>query len=263
MRRIWLIVAGIAIALLVLAYQLIEPRSHMLFPPRAANGVEYVLYANVPESCRGGGCPALYLLDGERWLPTFARHEDALSSRPGSAPVVIVGIGYRDILDTANRRKHDFTPSFGRTPDRTGGADVYLQVLGEEIIPYAEEHLPISRGTRAVAGHSYAGLFAAYALMTSPDLFDGYIIISPALWFDDGEIFETPLAASQRPRVVFLAADLEGSERGAMANDVVRLNRVLLADPGVEVTRALMPNTNHNSVVDPAASRGLEALFGP
>jgi predicted alpha/beta superfamily hydrolase len=262
MRRIWLIVAGLAILLLAFAYQLIAPRSHMLFLPRASNGVDYVLYVHVPEACRGGGCPALYLLDGERWLPTFARHDDALASRQGGAPVVIVGIGYRDVLGTANRRKLDFTPSFGRTPNRTGGADAYVRVLREEIIPYAEEHLPIARDTRAIAGHSYAGLFATYALMTSPDLFDGYIIISPALWFDDGKIFQTPVAAPQRPRLVFLAADMEGSARGAMANDVVRLNRTLLALPGIEVSRALMPNTTHDSVVDPAARAGLEALFG-
>jgi predicted alpha/beta superfamily hydrolase len=42
-----------------------------------------------------------------------------------------------------------------------------------------------SRPYRVLVGHSLGGLFAVYALMTRPDVFQGYIAISPALWWDD------------------------------------------------------------------------------
>ncbi|MGH6952308.1 MAG: alpha/beta hydrolase-fold protein, partial [Vitreimonas sp.] len=153
----WLALAAAFLAI-VLAMRFLAPRSHFLLPPRAANGVEYNLYVHIPEACRARECPALYVLDGDLWMPTLARMVDERLRARRLEPVVLVGIGYRDILNTAARRKHDFTPAFGRAPNRTGGADAYLDVLREEIIPYAEARLPISRESRGIAGHSYGGV---------------------------------------------------------------------------------------------------------
>ncbi|HYD86676.1 MAG TPA: alpha/beta hydrolase-fold protein [Vitreimonas sp.] len=263
MRRRWLIAAALALVVMSFAaYHLIAPRSHVLLPPRASNGVEYVLYIHVPDACRRGGCQALYLLDGERWLPTFARIVDEGARTHRIEPVVIVGVGYRDIVGTAARRKHDFTPPFGRTPNRTGGAEAYLDVLRNEIIPYAEARLPITRERRAIAGHSYGGLFATYALQRAPNLFDRYAILSPALWFDDGKIFQQTFAESHRLRAVFLAADTPPGERSAMASDMVRLSELLAGRPGLVVSAAILAGETHDSMVAPAASRATEALFG-
>jgi hypothetical protein len=263
-RRRWLlIVAGPLIVLAALAYQLIAPRSHMLFPPRAANGVDYVLYTHVPDACRSGGCPAVYVLDGERWVPLFARIDDERSASHDMAPVIVVGIGYRDVVGTVARRKHDFTPAFGRTPGQTGGADAYIDVLRREIIPYAEAHLPISTERRAIAGHSYGGLFATYAMAKAPELFDAYLIMSPALWFDDGKIYRTPFAPAPAPLTVFLAADTPRGGTSNMARDVGRLNQLLLARSDVSTSRSLLIGTTHDTMVEPAVAAGLPALFPP
>ncbi len=261
--RLWLATGAVATFLLcALAAHFVIPRSHILLPPRASNGVEYVLYAHVPDACRASPCRALYVLDGDLWMPTFARITDERVRSGRKAPLVLVGIGYRDILNTAARRKHDFTPAFGRTPNRTGGADAYLDVLRNELIPYAEARLPISQESRGIAGHSYAGLFATYALQRAPDLFDRYIIMSPALWFDDGKIYEQSFAAAPAQRHVFLAADTPGRSRGDMARDVVRLADLLAGQRDLAVSRALIVDADHNSMVAPAARRGLDALYG-
>ena len=264
MRRLWLIAGALAlIALAIIAYQFIAPRSHVLTPPRATNGVDYVLHVYVPPACRPGGCHALYVLDGLAWIPTFARIEDDLVARHRIAPLILVGVAYRDALDTGDLRKHDFTPAFGREPNVTGGADAFLAVLRDEIIPYAETHLPIAPGERGLAGHSYAGLFAAYTLAQAPDLFDRYLIMSPALWFDDGKIYDVALAPAAHARAVFLAADTpRGDARSDMANNMLRLNDRLLAQPNLTVSHALILGETHNSMVAPAAQRGLLALYG-
>jgi predicted alpha/beta superfamily hydrolase len=235
----------------------------MLTPPRAANGVDYVLHVYVPPSCRLGGCHALYVLDGLAWIPTFARTEDDLAARHRIEPLILVGVAYRDALNTGDLRKHDFTPAFGHEPNRTGGADAFLTVLRDELIPYAEAHLPIAPGERGLAGHSYAGLFAAYALTRAPDLFDRYLIMSPALWFDDGKIYGVPFAPSDRTRTVFLAADTpRDAGRSDIANNMLRLNERLLAQPSLSVSHALILGESHNSMVAPAAQRGLLVLYG-
>jgi len=264
MRRVLLAVALVAlIAIGVLAYRLIEPRSVTLASLRASNGIEYSFFVHVPPACRDGGCQALYVLDGLAWLPTFAELDDQLSAQHRAQPIILVGIAYADALRTGELRKHDFTPAFGRTPNRTGGADAFLDVLRDEIIPYAERSLPIDSSTRGLAGHSYAGLFAAYTLATSPELFDRYLIMSPALWFDEGKIFDIPLARSDQADHVFLAADTpRDGPRSAMANDMLRLSEHLTTRPRVDVSHALIVGENHNSMVAPSARRGLLALYG-
>lgn len=260
MRRLWLALgAALLIGVAAFTALVIAPRSHILSPPRASNGTYYVLYTHVPDACRAGGCRALYLLDGERWLPTFARASD----REGLQSVIIVGIGYRDILNTMRRRKFDFTPSFGRTPGETGGAEAYLRVLQDEIIPYAEAHLPIEPGSRVLAGHSYAGLFAVYALAEAPDLFDDYLIMAPALWFDQSGAFAMTFEPPSGPRRVVLAADtpLDEGPSGA-ARDVRRLSDLLTAQRNIIVTTTILPGTNHDSMVAPSARTGLDALLG-
>lgn len=264
MRRAWLIAVALAlIAIGVVTYQFIAPRSNILTPPRATNGIDYVLHVHVPAACRLGGCHALYVLDGLAWIPTFARIEDDLIARRRIEPVILVGVAYRDALNTGDLRKEDFTPAFGRAPNRTGGADAFLGVLRDELIPYAEAHLPIAPGERGLVGHSYAGLFAAYTLAQQPELFDRYLIMSPALWFDDGKIYDVALAPTDRARTVFLAADTpRGETRSDMANNVLRLNEILLAQPNLAVSHALILGETHNSMVAPAAQRGLFALYG-
>ncbi len=263
MRRFWLIAAAVAlIGLGVAAYVLIAPRSHVLSPPRATNGVDYVLYVHVPQACRVGGCRAAYLLDGLAWLPTFARISDGLHSQRRIEPLILIGVGYRNAINTGALRKHDFTPAFGRTPNQTGGADAFLDVLRAEIIPYAEAHLPINSDQRTLIGHSYAGLFASYTLAKTPDFFDRYLIMSPALWFDDGEIFDEQFAPAEHERTVFLAADTpRGEARSDMARDTLRLNALLLQHPDLSVSHTLLVGETHNSMVEPAAQRGLLALY--
>jgi predicted alpha/beta superfamily hydrolase len=263
MRRILLIAAALALLIVgVAAYRLIAPRSNILTMPTATNGVDYVLFVHVPPACRNGGCEALYVLDGLAWLPTFSSRSDDLSAQQRMAPIILVGIAYRDALNTGDARKRDFTPAFGRTPNRTGGAEAFLQVLRDEIIPFAEAQLPIDGRNRGLAGHSYAGLFATYAFAEAPDLFDRFIILSPALWFDDGKIYDITFKPSDRRRAVFLAADTpQGEQRSQMASDTMRLAETLAGLPNVDVSRATLPGENHNSVVAPAALRALQALY--
>ncbi|MFT3727670.1 MAG: alpha/beta hydrolase-fold protein [Terricaulis sp.] len=258
----WLL-AGIALAalLFLIGVRFIAPRSNILLLPRAHNGTEYVLYVHVPDRCKGGGCPALYILDGDLWLPTFTQLSEDAAARHAMAPVILVGIGYRNILASARLRKHDFSPAFGRAPGATGGADAYIDTLRRDIIPYAEAHLPIDSTTRGIAGHSYGGLLASYTLMHTPELFDRYLIMSPALWFDGGKIFDVPLAAAPHARAVYLASNSENTQTSQMTRDVRRLNALLLTDHSIELSQSVFLNKSHNGVVEPAARAALPQLF--
>ena len=58
----------------------------------------------------------------------------------------------------------DSPAAFKKGEPFTGGADDYLRLLVEEIIPRAEKELPGPPAWRGIAGYSLAGLFALYAI---------------------------------------------------------------------------------------------------
>ena len=65
--------------------------------------------------------------------------------------------------------------------DFSGGADAFLQVLLQDILPAAEADL--SPAWRGLFGYSLAGLFSLWAL-TKTDAFSRCASVSGSLWFD-------------------------------------------------------------------------------
>jgi predicted alpha/beta superfamily hydrolase len=239
LKRPWLLVGlGLAALAFIIGIRFITPRSDLLLPPRASNGAEYALYVHVPDRCRSGGCPALYLLDGGRWLPTFTQITETLAARQAMAPVVLVGIGYRAIPGVAPQRQRDFA----------AGADAYIAALQSDIIPFARSHLPISAAC-GIVGNGDAASFAAYALTHAPDTFDSYLIINPSA------APPAPFTLSTRPHTISLAA-----ARASMPW-MHQLGAALLSDPKLTVSQNLYPSKTGDAIVEPAAIAALPTLF--
>lgn len=76
----------------------------------------------------------------------------------------------------------DNPPAFKNAEPCTGGADDYLRLLTEEIIPTAEKEINGVPRWRGIAGYSLAGLFALYAIYRTA-LFSRVGSISGSLWF--------------------------------------------------------------------------------
>lgn len=121
----------------------------------------------------------IYVLDGEENFDFVASHCKKLSDSHGLANVLVVSIGYgRD-------REMDYTPT--KTGETTGGATEFLQFIKEQLIPKMEQDFKAdtARSSRVILGHSYGGLFGAWAFATENSLFGNYILLSPSLWFDN------------------------------------------------------------------------------
>ena len=76
----------------------------------------------------------------------------------------------------------DCPPVFRRTKPCTGGADAYLRLLTDVILPAVEEALPGIPRWRGIAGYSLAGLFAVYAVYGT-GAFARVASVSGSLWF--------------------------------------------------------------------------------
>jgi predicted alpha/beta superfamily hydrolase len=126
----------------------------------------------------------LYVLDGD-WNTKIVVDIVSFMRQVLLIPPVIV-VGVPNVIDEhGNTRDHDFTPT-AVVADRphSGGAADFLSFLKTELVPYIDQHYPTNQ-VHLVHGHSLGGLFLMYALLHEPALFDGYLILDPAMWWDN------------------------------------------------------------------------------
>ncbi|TFH66787.1 MAG: alpha/beta hydrolase [Gemmatimonadales bacterium] len=93
-------------------------------------------------------------------------------------------------------RTRDLTPASetehaGTGFPTAGGADRFLGFLADELIPHIDSTYR-TETFRVLVGHSIGGLFATHALLTRPDLFRGYVAISPILWWNRKSLVDEP-----------------------------------------------------------------------
>ena len=104
---------------------------------------------------------------------------------------------------------HDMTPwemppvSKG-APPCTGGADEYLRLLTEEIVPKAEETVQGPVLWRGLAGYSLAGLFAVYSAYQT-QIFSRIASMSGSLWFPEFKEYVFSHEMKSRPEHLYLS----------------------------------------------------------
>lgn len=147
----------------------------------------------------------LYMLDGNS---SGMSHAISAAAKLGLLnELIIVGIANTD-------RDRDMMPLSAESyPVAVPGAANFLAFIGDELIPQIEKQYPCN-GQRVLRGQSLSGLFTMYALLSSPELFHGYIGNS-AGWYGDMDTFFSDLTdvAFKQPerftgRVIFMANSL-------------------------------------------------------
>ena len=130
--------------------------------------------------------PVVYILDGERFLPTV--HEVQKYYSGGFTPeMVLIGIS------NEKNRVRDLTTSSITTHygmpfnEKNGEAEQFREFIETELIPFVESKYPVT-SYRTMIGHSYGGLFTIYNLLHRPHLFTNYVAIDPSLDWDNQEL---------------------------------------------------------------------------
>jgi predicted alpha/beta superfamily hydrolase len=223
----------------------------------------YVIYT--PDSYKSGkdAYPVLVLQDAEN---NFAHTRAAVHFLSGNGRIpamIVVGINNTD-------RARDMTPTkpatgFGDMPWRggVGGADKFLSFIADELLPTIDRNYR-TRPYRVLIGHSLGGLFAVYALLNRPEVFKGYVVISPSLWWDDQVLVKAaqPFFAAHKD----LDADLYmtmANEGDAMLGGAWKLSAVLeeskLANVRWQFKRS--PEEEHGTIPYISTYEGLQAIF--
>ncbi len=134
-------------------------------------------YPNL-KSERRESYPVLYLLDSDVYFgmaSTIARLLQWENKLPG---IIIVGVSY-GLSDWYGQRQYDYFPFPDTSLKVPGEASKFLEMHEKELFPYIESNFRVDSNHRILFGHSAGGIFTLYALLSKPELFQGYISASP------------------------------------------------------------------------------------
>lgn len=211
------------------------------------------------------GYPLLVLLDGNAAFALLSADTLAQLATSGRPPA-IAAVGYaseREIDITA--RSFDYTPPVpGEHPTwdnaaRTrqgGGADLFLDLLAQQILPEIRRRAPTDAARSTLWGHSYGGLLALYTLFTRPQLFARYAAADPSLWWHDGFILAVeqraaPLPAGRDTALLLmtggsaLAQPARASRRAVLQDAAPQLAERQARRPGMALAWQPFPGVGH------------------
>lgn len=206
--------------------------------------------------------PVVYLLDGREHFHSTTGVVQFLAAQRRIPGLIVVAIPNTD------DRVHDLSPPIvtdtsSRFPT-AGGADAFLRFLRDELVPVIDSAYRTAP-YRIVIGHSIGGLFAIYAMLSRPELFDAAIAISPSLWWDDEAVVRLAgriLDGATAERRGFLYMTM-GNEGGRMSAGVWSMARMLElnAPPTFRWSFDILEQEDHGSVPLRSTYSGLEKLF--
>ena len=206
----------------------------------------------------------LVILDAEDGFQFGAAiaNVEFLASRGETPPLILVGV------PNGKDRTHDLTPRPSRRTARenrtAGGAAATSSFIVDEVLPLVRSKyrtLP----TTLLAGHSFGGLFAVHVAATRPDVFDGVIAMSPAMWWNESTAataYADSLAKSTTPlRLFATSGGLEPTIDASTRRFAARLDSI--KPPTLGFAHKRYPDDTHE--VTPAASLmdGLRFIFAP
>lgn len=208
--------------------------------------------------------PVLYLLDAEVHFRYASALEAFLAGIDHMPKMLVVGIASGD---QAHRTRDLTPPSTAEMDNRFspggGGADAFLSFFADELIPFVEKTYR-TRPYRLLVGHSFGGLFAVYAMIKRPTLFNGYIAADPSIYWNNQAVVAQ--AESFLAHTRLLQADFymtAGGALGEIPEEVARF-RTALAKSAPERFRwsfEAMKDQDHMSIPLPGIYRGLAAIF--
>lgn len=238
------------------------------------------------------GFPVLYMLDGNAAMDTLTQADLAQLSAGARSPV-LVAIGYE--VDTRNdvvSRAYDYTPAIGSNgqPEAApvvrgrvgGGADIFMQLIQEQIKTLVRERVAIDRKHEYLWGHSYGGLFALHILFTQPDAFARYIAGDPSAWWNDGALvsewqaFDARRASRKRVAILVGTKPREPGRANAPATPLntpaaafadtresVREIAQGLSRAGSNASYETFPESSHGDMLRVSLTRALEIAAQP
>jgi predicted alpha/beta superfamily hydrolase len=219
-------------------------------------GDTFRIFVAKPPFAPEGRHPAIYVADGNTLFAQVMGIHRTLAWGAESPAAYVIGIGYPTddgFLGAISKRNRDYAPTDGGNYARevlrsreTAGSAAYLRFLSDELKPALEARYAIDSGNATFVGVSLGGLFGAWALLQNTPLFQRYILCSPAIWWNDEEVWQWEQACAAqagdlRATVFICAGGLEFAAAMREHAFQIAANNPLLK-PQIEATIAWHDN---------------------
>ena len=197
----------------------------------------------------------LFVLDPTTLIPLVAEQLDALGIE-GS--IAIVQVQWAE----GNERVRDYTPI--ESNGEGGEADAYYSFVQSTVWnELLNLDLVDPEARKILIGHSLGGMSGAYAFCQFNDFYSGYLLLSPALWWGDFNMFqiesERRTDIQEQSAQVFIG--IGEREDFGMQNGFESWVQILLDHyPNVDLSSEIVSGSHYGSR-DELLFSGLEFLF--
>ncbi|GAA4151705.1 hypothetical protein GCM10022217_05800 [Chryseobacterium ginsenosidimutans] len=152
-------------------------------------GEDREILIHIPNSNGGskikdrGNYPVIYLLDGNdnfNSVVSITEHMEETSLAP---PMIVIGIVH------SNRMSELTTGSDEEFKGFVGKGENFMSFVEKELIPHIDSTYPTT-SYKTFIGHSVGGLTVINTLLHKPDLFNSYVSLDGALWWNKAKVVE-------------------------------------------------------------------------
>ena len=193
--------------------------------------------------------PVLYMPDGgiKEDFPHIANTLDKLVSAGSIPPTILVGIENTD-------RRRDLTgPSNVASDEKiaplSDGSSKFRQFIADELIPEINQRYR-TNDRRSIIGESAAGLFVVETMLLQPEMFDSYIAMDPALYWNDRFLVRTAVEHFAKFPPTKIRFWFAGSDAGDIQPHTRQLQSVLSnsAPDSLEWKYSDEPGEKHSTI---------------
>lgn len=264
---------------------------HQLKTPYFAESLRIEVSMPFEYDGTAGSYPVVYLIDGYWFFPIVSQALRLIGMDREMPPVLVVGLGY-DLPELSppelearisSLRCRDLTPTLdagewwrkagGKPPQEDiepGHSGEFLEAIEHRVKPFIRSRYRVN-GDETLAGFSFGGLFTLHTLFRQPECFSRYVAASPALWWDEGVLFdferEYARAHDDLNKRLFLSMGAcEESGVWAPFRMVTNLKTLVMQlaarnYPSLQLGSTIFAGETHSTGVAPALIRGLLSVF--
>ncbi len=240
------------------------------------NQKHYELYVKLPNSYGSSSdkkYPILVLTDSDYAFPLVT----SISRRVKTEEFIIVGISYSKGDSPGVSRTRDYMPTNSPNEERghskesrlaSGKADDFIAFIKKDVFPFLENTYRTNMSKKVFSGHSFGGLLASYILVTTPSLFEYYLIGSPSFWYDNYCInnFEekySKINTNLRANVFFSIGGKEKNNNSDMVSEMLAFEQRLLSRnySDLKIKSSIIPDEDHFTVYPSFITKGILFAF--
>lgn len=244
------------------------------------NNVTYPIFVSLPSSYNSSDkvYPVVYMLDAYSSFGIVTQTAKLLAFNNELPELIIVGISSEGGSKEFNyNRARDYTPTLIQNENlpessrslvpASGGAGKFLDFIEKELIPFTDSNYRINKGDRTLIGHSLGGLFVTFTLFQKPQLFNRYVMISPALFWDNNYLLklEKNFSKHEKSLNAIVYTSVGSLEESQFLETWKEFTGILKQheSSGLKLTAEISEGETHYTIIPHLVTRGLISVFKP